>query len=149
MMPGPVKIRLLRTVIDTRLGHLDSGKQVLVSRRQADQLIGCGAAIEIAAVKLQLPVATKEGAPVPLASETMRGARSSSLRRDRAQPPPTSDASELDPSSSSMMRGDSIPPPPSSTPAIPNGGRSMRRRSRKASEANDGPKADPPPTDTD
>ena len=141
-----IRVRIIRTVIDRNLGHLDPGKVILVSPAHAQQLIASGAALLLAETKmLDEPVVT--GPPVgPLSSATRRAKSSSSLP---APPPPMpiSELSEADELSASTTLGNYIRQRRSSTPAMARGGNSITQKSRRTSPASYGRKIRTQPRD--
>jgi len=143
-----IRVRILRTVIDSRLGHLDPGKVILVNPRQAHDLIASGAALLLAETKMvDEPVV--QGPPTgPLSLATRRAKSSSSLPAQPPQPP-TLDWSEADELSASMMLGNFIRQRRSSTPAMARGGNSITQKSRRTSPASFGRKTRTQPPDFD
>ena len=134
-----IRVRILRTVIDSRLGHLDPGKVILVNPRQAHDLIASGAALLLAETKM-LDEPVVQGPPTgPLSSATRRARSSSSLPAQQPQQQ-TSDLSEADELSASTTLGNYIRARRSSTPATARGGNSITLKSRRTSPASYGRK---------
>lgn len=127
-----VRIKILRTVIDSRYGTLDPGKIILVHPDHARQMIDAGAALELCVTKMVEETVVR-GPPVGPLSFATRREKSSSSRLVPLLRTPILDLPESGPSSSSTTPTAFAQARKSSTPVTVRGGNTITKRSNKTS----------------